>query len=170
MLLILVVSLCCTYYLNIPYIVFFGKASTPKVLQTFATAKLLLFLGLCKEKIKKMNFVYSKMTKPASLFKSFAEELAPSTLLCIVNLRIHSVQERNWLSLRSYNPYSLPRASCTKQIGKNAQACLDIFTYSFCGKRGIRTPGASRLAGFQDRCNRPLYHLSESGCKITAFF
>ena len=30
------------------------------------------------------------------------------------------------------------------------------------GKRGIRTPGASRLAGFQDRCNRPLYHLSSS--------
>ena len=29
-----------------------------------------------------------------------------------------------------------------------------------CGKRGIRTPGASQLAGFQDRCNRPLYHLS----------
>ena len=29
-----------------------------------------------------------------------------------------------------------------------------------CGKRGIRTPGASQHAGFQDRCNRPLYHLS----------
>ena len=41
----------------------------------------------------------------------------------------------------------------------------------FCGKRGIRTPGASRHAGFQDRCNRPLYHLSvELRCKITTFF
>ena len=30
----------------------------------------------------------------------------------------------------------------------------------FCGERGIRTPGASQHAGFQDRCNRPLYHLS----------
>ena len=30
-----------------------------------------------------------------------------------------------------------------------------------CGERGIRTPGASQHAGFQDRCNRPLYHLSE---------
>ena len=29
------------------------------------------------------------------------------------------------------------------------------------GERGIRTPGASQHAGFQDRCNRPLYHLSE---------
>ena len=31
---------------------------------------------------------------------------------------------------------------------------------AICGERGIRTPGASRHAGFQDRCNRPLYHLS----------
>ena len=29
-----------------------------------------------------------------------------------------------------------------------------------CGKRGIRTPGASQLNGFQDRRNRPLCHLS----------
>ena len=29
-----------------------------------------------------------------------------------------------------------------------------------CGERGIRTPGASQHDGFQDRCNRPLYHLS----------
>ena len=33
----------------------------------------------------------------------------------------------------------------------------------YCGERGIRTPGASRHAGFQDRCNRPLYHLSKEG-------
>ena len=31
-----------------------------------------------------------------------------------------------------------------------------------CGERGIRTPGTSRYDGFQDRCNRPLYHLSWS--------
>ena len=31
-----------------------------------------------------------------------------------------------------------------------------------CGERGIRTPGASQHDGFQDRCNRPLYHLSFS--------
>ena len=40
-----------------------------------------------------------------------------------------------------------------------------------CGERGIRTPGASQHGGFQDRCNRPLYHLSlsalKSGCKGT---
>ena len=32
-----------------------------------------------------------------------------------------------------------------------------------CGERGIRTPGTSRYDGFQDRCNRPLYHLSIKG-------
>ena len=32
---------------------------------------------------------------------------------------------------------------------------------AFCGERGIRTPGASQHGGFQDRCNRPLYHLSK---------
>lgn len=47
-------------------------------------------------------------------------------------------------------------------------------TFGMCGERGIRTPGASQHDGFQDRCNRPLYHLSivmstnflsESECK-----
>ena len=36
---------------------------------------------------------------------------------------------------------------------------LLIYTL-ICGERGIRTPGASQHGGFQDRCNRPLYHLS----------
>ncbi len=31
---------------------------------------------------------------------------------------------------------------------------------SFCGERGIRTPGTSRYNGFQDRRIRPLCHLS----------
>lgn len=43
------------------------------------------------------------------------------------------------------------------------------------GKGGIRTPGALQHAGFQDRCIRPLYHLSiatewELRCKGTAYF
>ncbi len=39
--------------------------------------------------------------------------------------------------------------------------------FTFRGERGIRTPGTSRYDGFQDRCNRPLYHLSNTlkfGC------
>ena len=36
------------------------------------------------------------------------------------------------------------------------------------GERGIRTPGASQLNGFQDRRNRPLCHLSRD--KSTAVF
>ena len=35
-------------------------------------------------------------------------------------------------------------------------------SFLFCGKGGIRTPGASQHDGFQDRCNRPLYHLSNT--------
>ena len=30
-----------------------------------------------------------------------------------------------------------------------------------CGEGGIRTPGTSQYVGFQDRCNRPLCHLSK---------
>ena len=33
---------------------------------------------------------------------------------------------------------------------------------TLCGERGIRTPGTSQYAGFQDRCIRPLCHLSNS--------
>ena len=35
-----------------------------------------------------------------------------------------------------------------------------IFPAVFCGKRGIRTPGALQLNGFQDRRDRPLRHPS----------
>ena len=42
-------------------------------------------------------------------------------------------------------------------VGNRSQA----FIYTFGGKRGIRTPGASQLNGFQDRRNRPLCHLSK---------
>ena len=35
-----------------------------------------------------------------------------------------------------------------------------------CGERGIRTPGTSQYAGFQDRCIRPLCHLSNKGNAI----
>ena len=45
------------------------------------------------------------------------------------------------------------------------------------GERGIRTPGTSQYDGFQDRCNRPLCHLSfsmvllvKSGCKGNTSF
>ena len=39
------------------------------------------------------------------------------------------------------------------------------------GERGIRTPGASQLNGFQYRRNRPLCHLSlKSGAKALLFF
>ena len=40
------------------------------------------------------------------------------------------------------------------------RALSDSFFILCCGERGIRTPGASQLNGFQDRRNRPLCHLS----------
>ena len=44
---------------------------------------------------------------------------------------------------------------------KSAQLVVFTTRYAdFGGERGIRTPGASQHGGFQDRCNRPLYHLS----------
>ena len=36
-----------------------------------------------------------------------------------------------------------------------------------CGEGGIRTPGTSQYAGFQDRCNRPLCHLSKGFLCLT---
>ena len=45
------------------------------------------------------------------------------------------------------------------KIGCKKENSLKIS--EFCGERGIRTPGTSRYAGFQDRCIRPLYHLSK---------
>ena len=44
------------------------------------------------------------------------------------------------------------------------RALSDSFFILVCGERGIRTPGASQLNGFQDRRNRPLCHLSSSEC------
>ena len=70
-----------------------------------------------------------------------------------------------------------------KEIYKygNKKSLLKFLSEGSCGERGIRTPGTSRYDGFQDRCNRPLYHLSKfsqddyslvflSGCKGTTIF
>jgi hypothetical protein len=40
--------------------------------------------------------------------------------------------------------------------------------FNACGERGIRTPGAVTLNGFQDRRIRPLCHFS--GAKVVLFF
>ena len=53
--------------------------------------------------------------------------------------------------------------SCNVQKRKNEQLPLLVL----CGKGGIRTPGASQHGGFQDRCNRPLYHLSSAYCRCS---
>ena len=52
----------------------------------------------------------------------------------------------------------------------NGKSLLKFLSEGFCGERGIRTPGTSRYDGFQDRCNRPLYHLSKFGRMTIAWF
>ena len=49
-----------------------------------------------------------------------------------------------------------------KSTKKKSPVNLAIYR-TLCGERGIRTPGTSQYAGFQDRCIRPLCHLS-IGC------
>ena len=41
--------------------------------------------------------------------------------------------------------------------GASANSAMNAY-----GQGGIRTPGTLRFVGFQDRCNKPLYHLSFS--------
>ena len=52
----------------------------------------------------------------------------------------------------------------------NEKSLLKFLSVGSCGERGIRTPGTSRYDGFQDRCNRPLYHLSKFGLMTIAWF
>ena len=50
-----------------------------------------------------------------------------------------------------------------KKIHKQKREALFLASLLFpSGERGIRTPGTSQYVGFQDRCNRPLCHLSNS--------
>ena len=49
------------------------------------------------------------------------------------------------------------------------KSLLKFLSEGSCGERGIRTPGTSQYAGFQDRCIRPLCHLSNSlDCIVAA--
>ena len=48
-----------------------------------------------------------------------------------------------------------------KEPLKMAKSLIYSALANLRGERGIRTPGTSQCDGFQDRCNRPLYHLSE---------
>ena len=57
----------------------------------------------------------------------------------------------------------VPRFILTSKIlgcNKGCKSRNSLIYTLVCGERGIRTPGTSQCGGFQDRCNRPLYHLS----------
>ena len=51
---------------------------------------------------------------------------------------------------------------------ENAPKGIWYVKRTYGGELGIRTPDTFRYAGFQDRCNRPLYQLSTAKvlCKI----
>ena len=68
------------------------------------------------------------------------------------------------------------QASFQRRLLYTKKVEIDISTHfcftrfpelSACGERGIRTPGASQLNGFQDRRNRPLCHLSFVGMRLS---
>ena len=59
-------------------------------------------------------------------------------------------------------PLLCPKTSLVHHWAQKKRALSDSFFILFCGERGIRTPGASQLNGFQDRRNRPLCHLSNA--------
>ena len=65
-------------------------------------------------------------------------------------------------------PLLCPKTRLVHHWAQKKRALSDSFFILFCGERGIRTPGASQLNGFQDRRNRPLCHLSNA-FKIRVF-
>ena len=69
---------------------------------------------------------------------------------------------QNWEFAVPEKKSSVIRPTHIKKI--SATSCKTTSCADFGGERGIRTPGTSRYAGFQDRCNRPLYHLSKLSC------
>ena len=64
--------------------------------------------------------------------------------------------------------YPIPKKYMKFYTKKKERIFLKRF--SLCGKGGIRTPGTSQYVGFQDRCNRPLCHLSNISIAIYKVF
>ncbi len=51
----------------------------------------------------------------------------------------------------------------SKSVCKTVCNCCNLLIInSHCGERGIRTPGSVTYVGFQDRCIKPLCHLSKA--------
>ena len=59
-----------------------------------------------------------------------------------------------------FDPKILAQIWRTLKRKISATCCFTTRYADFGGERGIRTPGTSQYAGFQDRCIRPLCHLS----------
>ena len=81
---------------------------------------------------------------------------------------IHDAKINNNIELLKTQQYYLIRkilAQIWRTLKRkiSATCCFTTRYADFGGERGIRTPGTSQYAGFQDRCIRPLCHLS-MGC------
>ena len=59
-----------------------------------------------------------------------------------------------------FDPKILAQIWRTLKRKISATCCFTTRYADFGGERGIRTPGTLQYAGFQDRCIRPLCHLS----------
>ena len=76
--------------------------------------------------------------------------------------------ERNYLmpttsNDRNRNQYKSSTQPHTEEIGSaqnESHQRVTLTAFQESGEGEIRTPGTLRHAGFQDRCNRPLCHLS----------
>ena len=66
----------------------------------------------------------------------------------LLNIRAASYAARTCTSLKSHDFFMM-------RVPSDISNAL-----GFGGERGIRTPGAMTLAGFQDQCIRPLCHFS----------
>ena len=89
---------------------------------------------------------------------------------------ILDIIEEHKQALTYYQDFINKKKSCLRRF---VTQLLKKLIRLWSGERGIRTPGASQHDGFQDRCNRPLYHLSfegttalclNCGCKGNYFF
>ena len=120
-------------------------------------------------------FLYSGNPKiKRGLLKSAKKEKSRKSCDLQDSLRRERDSNPRYLSVRRFSrpvhSTTLPSLHRVFEIAVLAVKKVNHLKASLhCGERGIRTPGTSQYAGFQDRCIRPLCHLSNSlDCIVAA--
>ena len=115
------------------------------------------------------------MSQSESLFEGHARIIIKkSCKSCDLQDSVRRERDSNprYLSVRRFSrpvhSTTLPSLHGVCMVGRveisKAPECFGTYSFTtYSGERGIRTPGTSQYAGFQDRCIRPLCHLS-MGC------